>query len=360
MFERLWPVLVAFVAAHVLIVLLSRLAPKLGWMDRPGGHKHHLGAVPVIGGLAVVLTIAGVLLFRGPWKDDTRALLAGMGALCVLGLIDDRWNLSARARIVLQAAVAFGVLWAGDVWLVDLGDLLPGVDPLHTQWARIPFTVFCVVGVINAFNMIDGMDGLSGSLFLIVGTALLVLMIGRQADSGFAWVLMSALAAMVAFAMWNWPVRWRFGRVFLGDAGTLPLGLLLGVLFVSVSQQPGVLSPAAALWLFAWPLIDTVSVLFRRLASGRSPFSADQRHVHHLLLRAGFTPRETLLIAMVTQAVFAATAVVTARWTGPDWVFALSFLILAGVIHIGLMRVERRRRLFGRPLDERVGAADHV
>ncbi|MBK8285850.1 MAG: undecaprenyl/decaprenyl-phosphate alpha-N-acetylglucosaminyl 1-phosphate transferase [Ahniella sp.] len=276
--------LFTFAGTHVLIGVLAWLAPRAGWVDRPGGHKHHLGDVPVIGGLAVMLAVSLSVWLAGPPGARSTVVLAGMAALCLLGLVDDRWSMSARTRIIIQANVVALVLVLADVQLISLGSWVPGIDDLQLGWAMMPFSVFCVVGVINAFNMVDGMDGLSSSLFLLVAAALWLLMSTAGSDAGLLFLLSTMIAAMLAFLCWNWPLRWRLQRIFLGDAGTLPIGLLLGVLLVDTSQQPNALAPAAALWLFAWPLIDTVSVILRRLTQGKSAFSADQRHIHHLVV----------------------------------------------------------------------------
>ncbi|AVP97357.1 hypothetical protein C7S18_09195 [Ahniella affigens] len=351
--------LAMFVLTHVLIALLAALAPRAGWMDRPGGHKHHQGEVPVIGGLAVLLAGLIVMLAIPDWSLKLRLTLLGMGLLGILGLLDDRFNMSARWRMLAQALIVFGVLWASGLSLHSVGALLPGLAPIQLAWFALPFSVFCLVGVINAYNMVDGMDGLSGSLFVLIAGPLWFWLLYAKADPQLPTVLGLISIGMLAFLLWNWPFRWRIRRVFLGDAGTLPLGFLLGLVLVESSQTGFELSPTSALWLLAWPLIDTVSVLLRRLLNGQSAFSADQRHAHHLLLRAGFSVRETLLIAMLVQLAAVAIALFGLLHGAPDWLMAALFLIVAFSLHGLAIRVERRGRLFDRVLLTRVGG-DHV
>lgn len=351
--------LATFVLTHALIALLAALAPRAGWMDRPGGHKHHQGEVPVIGGLAVLLAGLIVMLTMPDWSLKQRLALIGMGLLGLLGLVDDRFNMSARWRMLAQAMIVLGVLLASGLSLRSVGALVPGMEPIQLAWFAIPFSVFCLVGVINAFNMVDGMDGLSGSLFVLIAGPLWFWLTYTKADPQLLTILGLITVGMLAFLFWNWPFRFRIRRVFLGDAGTLPLGFLLGLVFVESSQTGYELSPVSALWLFAWPLIDTVSVLLRRMLNGQSPFSADQRHAHHLLLRAGFSARETLLIAMVVQLGAVAVALFALLKGVPDWLMAGLFLIVAFSLHGLAIRVERRGRLFNRVLLARVGG-DHV
>lgn len=351
--------LIMFVLTHVMIGVLAALAPRAGWMDRPGGHKHHQGEVPVIGGLAMLLAGLMVLCLLPEWSLKQRAAMAGMGLLGLLGLIDDRINMSARWRMLAQAVIVFGVLWVSQLQLRSLGQLLPAIAAIELGWLALPFTLFCLVGVINAFNMVDGMDGLSGSLFVLISGPLWFWLLRSNAAPELPHLLGLITVGVLAFLCWNWPFRFRIRRVFLGDAGTLPLGFLLGLVLVEASQTGFSLSPATALWLFAWPLIDTVSVLLRRLRQGQSAFTADQRHAHHLLLRAGFSARETLLIAMLVQLAAVAVALFVLHWQWPDWWVAGLFLLLAFTLHVFVIGVERRGQLFGRPLLARVGG-DHV
>lgn len=351
--------LAMFVLTHVLIAALATLAPRVGWVDRPGGHKHHQGEVPVIGGLAVLLAGLIVMATLPDWSLTQRLTLIGMGLLGLLGLLDDRFNMSARWRMLAQALIVLCVLLASGLKLHTVGALVPGYGPIGLAWLAIPFSVFCLVGVINAFNMVDGMDGLSGSLFVLIAGPLWFWLLYTNADPKLPTVLGFITVGMIAFLFWNWPFRFRIRRVFLGDAGTLPLGFLLGLVLVESSQTGYELSPASALWLFAWPLIDTVSVLLRRIVSGQSAFSADQRHAHHLLLRAGFSARETLLIAMVVQLAAVAVALFGLLWGWPDWAMAGLFLLVAFSAHGLVIRAERRGKLFNRVLLARVGG-DHV
>jgi undecaprenyl-phosphate alpha-N-acetylglucosaminyl 1-phosphatetransferase len=342
----------ACLLAAMAIPLLTPLARRFGLVDHPHGHKTHDRSVPLVGGLGVFLAVgvvaipAGLVTIAGwPWVLAVLAML-------VLGVIDDLRPLSARVRFVWQIGVALLLIFGAGHRLVDLGDLV-GQGTLALEWLAIPFTVFCVVGVINAFNMIDGLDGLSGSIALISLIALAYLA-ALSGHSSVALAVSLVAGALVGFLAFNWP-REGGAPVFLGNGGSLALGTVLAFLFVDLSQAPyRALAPVGALWLFAIPLIDTVSVMLRRLQEGVSPFKPDHNHVHHLLLRAGFSGPQTLWMLIGITAICALVAVLGVRLAWSQSLLALGFLLLGCAYHGWAMRAIRRNRLLGRPLAPRV------
>ncbi len=347
----IWMALACLLAA-VAIPLLTPIARRFGLVDHPHGHKTHDRSVPLVGGIGVFLAVgvvavpAGLVSIAGwPWVLAVLAMLT-------LGVIDDLRPLSARIRFVWQGAVALLLIFGAGHQLIDLGNLF-GQGNVPLSWIAIPFTVFCVVGVINAFNMIDGLDGLSGSIALIslIALAYLAALTGH---SSIALAVSLVAGALVGFLAFNWP-REGGAPVFLGNGGSLALGTVLAFLFVDLSQAPyRALAPVSALWLFAIPLIDTVSVMLRRLQEGVSPFKPDHNHVHHLLLRAGFSGPQTLWILIGVTATCALVAVLGVRlqWSQP--VLAIGFMLLGCAYHGWALLSVRRNRLLGRPLAPRV------
>jgi UDP-GlcNAc:undecaprenyl-phosphate GlcNAc-1-phosphate transferase len=347
----LWMALACLLAA-IAIPLLTPIARRFGLVDHPHGHKTHDRSVPLVGGLGVFLAVglvaipAGLVSIAGwPWVLAVLAMLT-------LGVIDDLRPLSARVRFIWQGAVALLLIYGAGHRLVDLGDLF-GQGNVPLEWLAVPFTVFCVIGVINAFNMIDGLDGLSGSIALIslVAIAYLAALSGH---SSIALAVSLVAGALVGFLAFNWP-RAGGAPVFLGNGGSLALGTVLAFLFVDLSQAPyRAFAPVVALWLFAIPLIDTVSVMLRRLQEGVSPFKPDHNHIHHLLLRAGFSGPQSLWILIGITAACALVAVLGVRlqWSQP--LLAIGFVALGCVYHLWAMRAVRRSRLFGRPLAAKV------
>ncbi len=296
----LTPVFLAALTSALATAWLRRHPAALAMLDRPGQHKMHHAPVPAIGGIGVVLGIALAWLLgtSGP----PAVLPAGLLVLLAAGMLDDHRGVSARGRFLIQGGVALAMALSGDLVLRDFGELLwPGATLALGVFA-IPVTVFCAVGVINAVNMIDGSDGLAGGLALLSLCAIAVLAADSLAHAAVP-ILLAAGAALIGFLAFNLRFCGRPARVFLGNGGSMAVGGLLAWFAIGLSQGEGrAFAPVTALWLLAVPLIDTVSVMWRRLVAGHSPFAADHQHVHHLLLRAGLSVNGTLGVVLCVHA----------------------------------------------------------
>lgn len=293
----------SLLVSSVLIRTGIVLAPALGMMDHPGGHKQHAISTPVVGGLGVFAAFVGTLYVLERFLVPDGALTPKSGTLIVcgavmffLGLIDDRRPVDFRTRFAIQVLVALTMIFLGGVALDDLGNLI-GTGRLGLGPVGIPLTVFATVGVINALNMIDGVDGLSGSVSL--GSLILIGFVALLAGDSLHFGQAIALAGGVCgFLLFN--LRWsnnKRARVFLGNGGSMFLGFVFAWLFIDMAQGPrAAMTPVTALWLFALPIMDTLGVMLRRIWLKKSPFRADRNHLHHLLLRSGFRVSETTLL----------------------------------------------------------------
>jgi UDP-GlcNAc:undecaprenyl-phosphate GlcNAc-1-phosphate transferase len=349
-----WP-LVALGLSVLLCFVLTPLARQFGWVDRPDSRKQHEGEIPLSGGWAIVLAVAAVMLWRGGWSEPIT--VHGWSALIVFltGLVDDRRHIKVPLRFALQALALLCMIWYGDVLLYNFGklfwDRLLGLGPL-----AIPITVFSALGVINAFNMIDGMDGLSGGLALIAlgGMAFLA---GRGGFVEEHAILLIISAAVLGFLLLNFRFPWRQrALVFLGDSGTSWLGFVMAWFFILLSQDFQVdgnfraYAPITAIWLFGLPLMDTTYVMIRRAIVREPIFGADQRHLHHRFLRSGFTVVQTWL-AMIGAAVAMALIGITGellRWS--EWWMFYGYVGLAGCYLVWMNRSRKTRRFLGREI----------
>ena len=284
-----WRALAAFLTCALLIPLSLPLAQRFGLVDRPGGRKQHLCPTPVTGGLCILLSIIAVGLIFDPMPAVRLPVFFTCAALLVVvGAWDDLRELNWRFRIAVQVAVAMLMAqWAG-LEVRNLHDVF-GVDSLG--WLGLPFTAFVVVGVINALNMADGVDGLAGgqaivSLLLFAGFAL------YAGDLLAVHRLLGLAGAVAGFLLWNSRFPWQpQARVFLGDAGSMLIGFAIAWYAVRLGQNPAhPISPVLGPWTIALPLIDCTVLMVRRCREGRSPFAADRNHLHHLLLAAGYSP----------------------------------------------------------------------
>jgi UDP-GlcNAc:undecaprenyl-phosphate GlcNAc-1-phosphate transferase len=293
-------------AAISLIVLLRNTARRMGLVDYPGGRKQHEGAVPVVGGLAIygAFAFSALLITQSESLYPFRSLLGGMGLLVLAGVLDDMHDLSAFAKLALQCAAALLMASWGGVYVAELGDLFGLGGTLALGNFAIPFTLVCVLGIINGINMSDGVDGLAGGLTLVSLLAFATLFAELKLPS-YLLIVSILIGAVVGFLCFNLrhPLRQQ-ANIFLGDAGSMALGFALCWFAVSLTRVSGTtrVPPIAIVWLIAVPLLDMGVVILRRALSGKSPLAADREHLHHLLLRAGFgyaATTWTLLLANV-------------------------------------------------------------
>lgn len=313
-------------ASALFVLLLKPVAPRVGLVDAPCVRKRHDGAIPLIGGLTIFLAIVLSALLSDQWaaKSGIWMLMLGFPIL-VIGMLDDRHNLSPRLRFLIEIACAVLAAVLFGICLDSLGALLPG-QVLWLGWLAIPFTVIGMVGVINAFNMTDGVDGLAGGLAFLIFSALGFL--AERVDSSVAFQLWTFSAAILGFLFFN---SRFFGRakaaIFMGDAGTLFIGFAIAWYLILLSQGPdAVMQPVTALWLFACPLLDTVSVMIRRIRRGQSPFSADREHLHHIFMLAGFGVNGTVLIILAFQLFFIVFGIAMMDLGTPEWISFATFL----------------------------------
>ncbi len=279
---------------------LIRLAPAIGAIDLPDARKVHQQAIPRIGGIAMIIGAVLPVAFLLPLDNEVLALLLGFGILLFFGIWDDRANLHYRIKFIGQLLAVLVVIFLGDVVVRDL----PFFNTPLPDYIAIPFTIFALVGITNAINLSDGLDGLAG------GTTLLSFcMIGLLAykSSGFELLLicMAVAGSIIGFLRHNtYPAR-----IFMGDTGSQFLGFSAGVLVIMLSQQVNTaMSPVVPLILLGLPILDTIAVMGQRIYEGKSPFTPDKNHIHHKLLAVGFDHYEAVFVIYVVQTILVAMA----------------------------------------------------
>lgn len=290
------------VASLATALVLRRYAEPLGLLDHPGQRKLHAGSVPLVGGLAIFAGIlVGALIDHHQLPFFARALLGTSAILVLVGALDDRYDLSVRARLVVQTTVILIMIGSTGVYIHTLGRLFG--HELTLGWFGIPLTVVAVIGLVNAFNMMDGIDGLAGGLALICAAA--VLHFTHAYSPSGALTLMALLTvAILPYLATNLGLLGR--KIFMGDAGSMLIGYLLSWTLIYLSQQPGShLSPVDVLWCVALPVLDTLAVMFRRLREGKSPFKPDRGHIHHILMGMGLGSRAALVVLLALAATIA-------------------------------------------------------
>ena len=324
----------AFFITLLAIICLAPLARKIHLADTPTARKRHQGETPLIGGIAIFLALSLVAVF---WGDSNQTLITvngndalwvfmGCGAFLVLtGGLDDRFQLGVFVRVLSEVLVAIAVIELLDLRVAHLGNLLgSGLLQLSPTMAY-PFTVIAIFGVINAFNMLDGMDGLLASLVILT---LSLFHLFTASQPGF--VSLAIGASLCAFLVSNLNLSPLVPKTFLGDAGSKLLGfIVVCLLLAAASAQVGeikLIQPATALFVVAVPLYDMVFTSLRRVIKRGSPFSPDRSHIHHLMQDLGFSDRRALIIILSIHSSVALIGLVLHQAAVPEY-FQLAIFI---------------------------------
>lgn len=328
----------AFLIALVLTPLVRRLALALGALDQLSARKVHSGRqVPRMGGLGIAVAFYGTLmllwllhsqLFQGVLDEGQRvlALLCGGCPILLLGCIDDLRGMRALTKLTVQAAVATSLWWLG--LRVD-GALSLWTAGALPAWASLALTVLWISGVINAVNLIDGLDGLASGVafFALLATVSIALLRG---DLLLALLAATLCGAVLGFLVFNW----NPASIFMGDTGSMFLGYVLATTSIWAVQKSAtavlVMFPAVAL---ALPLLDTTLTIGRRILSGRPVMQADRDHVHHRLLGRGLSHRQTVGLLYAVCAVFSGLSVAIAC---ASRALASALLLLSGLFALTL------------------------
>lgn len=307
------PVVISLFVSLLFMLALRPVAMSVGLVDRPGGRKAHIGDVPIIGGISMLGGLFfGLTLIPG-LPLEYWYLLPAATLLATVGVVDDKYDLPATGRLIAQTSAALMMIFGGDMLISNLGNPLFVGDVALGPFGLL-FTVLVTITVINAFNMVDGMDGLAGSLVLVALSAVVV--VSDPGSPAFGLALVTC-AALVGFLIFNFPLPInREVRTFMGDAGSTMLGLIVVWLAIGITQgESQVMSPVAGLWFAAVPLFDLFTCMVRRIAKGRSPFKPGRNHFHHTLKRAGLEVRPALAV-LVGLAIIYATIGLAAHYAG--------------------------------------------
>jgi UDP-GlcNAc:undecaprenyl-phosphate GlcNAc-1-phosphate transferase len=340
--------LYCFALTILMVLLLDPVARKLGWHDHPGDHKTHEHRTPLTGGVAIYIAMLVMVFYTVEDYQDYAVLNFTAVALLIFGFIDDKWFLSATSRFVVEIIGFLVMIFLGGVALHDFGELMwNGVLSLGFLW--VPITVFAALGVINAYNMIDGLDGLAGSIFVVAAGGMAYLALNAGNLQSFE-LLMLAVSAVAGFLLFNARFPWnKEGRLFLGDSGSRLLGFFLAWQFIDLgSGADRVYAPITAIWLLGIPLMDTCYLIGKRWRAGQSPFEADQGHLHHAFLKAGFSVTQTWLSISALAIVFAAFGIYTELQQWPEyWRFYIFIGLSVGYVLV-MNSAWRNNKFLGR------------
>lgn len=304
-----------------LIPVFSRLAISANVVDIPNERKVHTIPVPRIGGVAMALGAFVPILYWNRAGSFVQAYLLGACVLVVFGLIDDFRELSPRIKFAGQfIAALIAVLWGG-VTISSLGMLFSD-NLILPGWLAVPLTVIAIVGVTNAINLSDGLDGLAGGICLLSFCCIsyLAYLVG---NGQIGLIALSLAGVIFGFLRFNT----HPASIFMGDAGSQFLGYSAIVLALSLTQGNTPLSPLLPLIILGFPVLDTLTVMLTRMIQGRSPFSPDKNHFHHNLMALGLRHPEAVLVIYLFQVIL----VVSAYYFrfNPDWQLLCGYLLFS-------------------------------
>ncbi len=348
----------ALVAAVVLTYLVRGRARRAGLFDPVDARKLHTAPTPRVGGVAIFLAVSvalfGVMLHPaadGAWVDarGLTVVLAGGTLVHLLGLYDDVHQMPARWKLLVQAVIAAGVFAAG-VRITALSLPFVGTTEL-VPILSFAFTVLWLVGITNAFNLIDGLDGLaSGAALFALTTMFVVASINGQAGAAVVTVILAG--ATLGFLVYNFPPA----SIFLGDSGSLFLGFMLaGVGLLSSQKSQTVVAVAIPVVALGLPVLDTMLAIVRRFLRGQPIFSADRGHIHHRLLSLGHSPKQVALLLYGACAVLALGGMLLVNDSG----YVAIVLVVVGLgVGVAVQRLrfyefEELARLFRKGLQQR-------
>jgi UDP-GlcNAc:undecaprenyl-phosphate GlcNAc-1-phosphate transferase len=321
------PVFTAFFVATVLLVIMTPFAHQLGLVDEPNGRKTHSGMVPLTGGVAIYGAVIIASLITDVWFKNGSLFFTAATLIVLLGMLDDKFDLSAKGRLLCQFGVAAIMALAAQNYITSLGNIT-GFGDLYFGLSGYFFTIICVVGVINAFNMIDGIDGLAGGMSLIVLLAVVFLLLLSN-NSQAIMAPMMVIAAIVPFMAFN--LSWRCfkgNKIFLGDSGSMFVGLTIVWLLVDFTQgAQAALRPVAAIWIIGLPLMDMAAIMFRRAKKGQSMLKPDKHHLHNIFMRAGFSSRRSLVAILLMGCGYALIGITGELYNIPEYVMFWGFLV---------------------------------
>jgi len=348
--------------SFVLTWFVRNFAMGRGWVSRPIEERHlHEIPLPRLGGIAIFLAfLMGVAVaflanlyfpslgLGAPIRILLTILIPGT-MVFLLGLYDDMYTVGPYSKFGVEG-VAAAMLFVGGLRILDLPVLF---GPRQFSWIiGLPLTILWVIGITNAFNLIDGLDGLAAGSALF--STLVVFAVAVFSHSSLVSLLTIALAgAIIGFLRFNF----NPATIFLGDCGSLFIGFVLSALALQGAQKsPTILAVAIPVVSFGLPILETVLSVLRRLISGRPVFTADREHIHHKLLERGLSHRQVVVVLYAVSAIFALLSLFLFWPTGSTLGLVLAVLgtgVWIGVQHLGYLEFWELRRLAQRTIEQR-------
>lgn len=352
----------SLILSFILTRYVRNVATVRGWVFAPALERHlHQAPLPRLGGVAIFGAFAlslGAALLIASFRPELRfgsslrilaIILIPAFIVFLLGLYDDVRTVGPYFKFTVQA-IAATMLWFGGLRILDLPVLFGARQ--FPWFVGLALTILWVLGITNAFNLIDGLDGLAAGSALF--STLVVFVVALLSHSSLIALITVALAgAILGFLRFNF----NPATIFLGDCGSLFVGFLLSALALEGAQKaPTVIAVAIPVVSFGLPILETSLSVIRRVISGRPVFTADREHIHHKLLQLGFSHRQVVIVLYAVSAMFALLSLFLLWPTGSSLGLVLAVLgtgVWLGVQHLGYLEFGEIRRVAQRTLDQR-------
>ncbi|RKD22079.1 undecaprenyl-phosphate alpha-N-acetylglucosaminyl 1-phosphate transferase [Ammoniphilus oxalaticus] len=324
---------IAMALTLVATPLVKKLAVRWGAVDKPDHRKVHTRIMPRLGGLAIYISFAICFFLFVPKTKEALSIFIGGTIIVITGAIDDRYQISPKAKLLGQIIAATIVMVGG--LRVELFNL-PFDGQINFSWLlSIPITMLWVVGVTNAVNLIDGLDGLAAGVsgIALLAMSVMAFMMANTLAILFGVIL---LGAVIGFLFFNF----HPAKIFMGDTGSLFLGFNLAALSVLGFKQVALMAFIVPILILGVPLSDTFYAIVRRWLHKEPIFQPDKNHLHHCLLSMGYSHRKTVIVIYSISAVFALSAVLLSQskqWAAVIFIGVLLILLEMGSEAVGLM-----------------------
>jgi len=321
-----------FLTSLVGIVTLIKFAEKIGLIDIPNERSVHKKPIPRGAGLAFILSVFVILfLIDFNYLKTYYYIYAAIAIVFVAGIWDDLKDISPKIKFIFIFFASI-VLYLNNVAVFYLGTYF-GYEIILPGWLVFPFTFFAIAGYTNALNLMDGLDGLAASISIVILATFLA--VGLEYHDELIISLSSSfIVTLLAFLLFNW----NPAKVFMGDSGSLSLGMVISILGIYSTQY---ITPTAVLFILALPILDTFIVMIRRIRRHTSPFHADKNHMHHFLFNVKGDIPYTVMILVMMQMIF---SIIGYQVIQASDLLSLLLFILLFSIYLNLFDQRLKRR----------------
>ncbi|MBU3127366.1 undecaprenyl/decaprenyl-phosphate alpha-N-acetylglucosaminyl 1-phosphate transferase [Clostridium tagluense] len=307
--------------SFIITPLVKRFAILVNAIDIPKDERRvHKKPVPIMGGLAIYISfVIGAILYNGILTSYQLGIIVGATIIVMGGMIDDIKELSPKYKLLIQIMAAVCLLMSGVKISILTNPFREFYPYLNIGWASIPVTIIWIVGVTNAFNLIDGLDGLAaGIAFIACVTLMIVSIISGRLEAAFLTAVLSG--AILGFL----PYNFNPASIFMGDTGSQLLGFLLAAISIQCAiKSATAFVIAVPILAFALPIYDTLFAMIRRKANGKSIMQADKGHLHHRLLDMGLSQKQAVIIMYFISAVLGGIAIIAMQMSNQRAYFLL-------------------------------------